>query len=110
MDYEEEVLKKINSGNETSSFLPNDVSVNSDNSPLNVTVIPASTENALPPRESNNQRKVSRGNFPAVGESDLQNDRFIYYYLIFRVKRKSSWFVIGLFRCCPILIRKRTQN
>jgi hypothetical protein len=55
------VLKKISSGNDANTLdLPSDVSVCSNNSSLNVTVIAASTEKALPPREPRNQQKVSR--------------------------------------------------
>lgn len=58
LDYEEEVLKKM-TGNDTSALeLPGDVSVSSNNSSLNVTVIAASTEKALPPRGPRNQQKV----------------------------------------------------
>ncbi|XP_065199697.1 uncharacterized protein LOC135831265 [Planococcus citri] len=62
LDYEEDVLKKSSelvfsgSGGNTSLDLPADVSVDSNNSSLNVTVVAANEEKPLPQREQNNQK------------------------------------------------------
>ena len=64
MDYEEDVLKKSTelvfpgSSENTSLDLPADVSVESNDSSLNVTVVAANEEKPLPQRESgqNNQK------------------------------------------------------